>query len=60
VLVVLSTASRTAWELVSLAEACSDAGQEIVGAVLTHPVRPREPVAEPVAEAPEKALAGSA
>jgi hypothetical protein len=60
VLVVLSTASRTAWELVSLAEACSDAGQEIVGAVLTHPVRPREPVAEPAAEAPEKALAGSA
>jgi capsular polysaccharide biosynthesis protein len=60
VLVVLSSGSRTAWELVSLAEACTDAGQEIVGAVFTHPVRPREPVVEPAAEAPEKALAGSA
>jgi capsular polysaccharide biosynthesis protein len=61
VLVVLSAGSRTAWELVRLAEACSDAGQEIVGAVLTHPVRPSQPEAEPVAEdAPEKALAGSA
>jgi capsular polysaccharide biosynthesis protein len=60
VLVVLSTGSRTAWELVSLAEACADAGQEIVGAVFTHPVRPRELVTEPVAKAPEKALAGSA
>ncbi len=61
VLVVLSAGSRTAWELVRLAEACSDAGQEIVGAVLTHPVRPSGPEAEPVADdAPEKALAGSA
>jgi hypothetical protein len=61
VLVVLSAGSRTAWELVRLAEACADAGQEIVGAVLTHPVRPSAPEAEPVAEdAPEKALAGSA
>jgi hypothetical protein len=61
VLVVLSAGSRTAWELVRLAEACNDAGQEIVGAVLTHPVRPSAPEAEPVAEdAPEKALAGSA
>ncbi|MEV6641989.1 exopolysaccharide biosynthesis protein [Amycolatopsis sp. NPDC051371] len=60
VLVVLGAGSRTAWELVRLAEACSDAGQEIVGAVLTHPVRPSAPEAEPVAEAPEKALAGSA
>jgi capsular polysaccharide biosynthesis protein len=60
VLVVLSTGTRTAWELVRLAEACADAGQEIVGAVLTHPVRPAGPAAEPAAEAPEKALAGSA
>ncbi|WIY03873.1 exopolysaccharide biosynthesis protein [Amycolatopsis mongoliensis] len=60
VLVVLSAGSRTAWELVRLAEACADAGQEVVGAVLTHPVRPSGPEAEPVAEAPEKALAGSA
>jgi capsular polysaccharide biosynthesis protein len=60
VLVVLGSGTRTAWELVRLAEACTDAGQEIVGAVLTHPVRPAEPVTEPAAEAPEKALAGSA
>ncbi|WP_410668425.1 exopolysaccharide biosynthesis protein [Amycolatopsis sp. cmx-4-68] len=60
VLVVLGAGTRTAWELVRLAEACADAGQEIVGAVLTHPVRPAEPVTEPAAEAPEKALAGSA
>ncbi|WP_191984175.1 GumC domain-containing protein [Amycolatopsis eburnea] len=62
VLVVLGAGTRTAWELVRLAEACADAGQEIVGAVLTHPVRPAEPAKkpEPVAEAPEKALAGSA
>jgi hypothetical protein len=60
VLVVLGAGTRTAWELVRLAEACTDAGQEIVGAVLTHPVRPAEPVTEPAAEAPEKALAGSA
>lgn len=61
VLVVLSAGSRTAWELVRLAEACADAGQEVVGAVLTHAVRPAGPEApEPAAEAPEKALAGSA
>ncbi len=61
VLVVLGSGTRTAWQLVRLAEACADAGQEIVGAVLTHAVRPMAPgKPEPAAEAPEKALAGSA
>ncbi|MGW3993375.1 exopolysaccharide biosynthesis protein [Amycolatopsis sp. NPDC004772] len=61
VLVVLGAGTRTAWQLVRLAEACADGGQEIVGAVLTHPVRPSAPEKPgPAAEAPEKALAGSA
>jgi len=61
VLVVLGAGTRTAWQLVQLAEACADGGQEIVGAVLTHAVRPLEPEKTgPAAEAPEKALAGSA
>ncbi|GHG15334.1 exopolysaccharide biosynthesis protein [Amycolatopsis bullii] len=61
VLVVLGAGTRTAWQLVRLAEACADARQEIVGAVLTHPVRPSGPAKPgPAAEAPEKALAGSA
>jgi hypothetical protein len=61
VLVVLGAGTRTAWQLVRLAEACADGGQEIIGAVLTHPVRPSEPEKPgPAAEAPEKALAGSA
>ncbi|MEU4246111.1 exopolysaccharide biosynthesis protein [Amycolatopsis sp. NPDC026612] len=61
VLVVLGSGTRTAWQLVRLAEACADGGQEIVGAVLTHAVRPMAAgKTEPAAEAPEKALAGSA
>ncbi|MEV5714420.1 exopolysaccharide biosynthesis protein [Amycolatopsis mediterranei] len=61
VLVVLGAGTRTAWQLVQLAEACTDGGQEIVGAVLTDAVRPAEPEKPgPAAEAPEKALAGSA
>ncbi|MEV7091849.1 exopolysaccharide biosynthesis protein [Amycolatopsis sp. NPDC051045] len=61
VLVVLGAGMRTAWQLVRLAEACADGSQEIVGAVLTHAVRPPAPEKPgPAAEAPEKALAGSA
>ncbi|WP_410595913.1 exopolysaccharide biosynthesis protein [Amycolatopsis sp. lyj-23] len=60
VLVVLGAGTRTAWQLVRLAEACADGKQEIVGAVLTHPVRPAPERPGPAAEAPEKALAGSA
>ncbi|WP_406640411.1 exopolysaccharide biosynthesis protein [Amycolatopsis sp. WGS_07] len=38
VLVVVSLGSRNAWELVSIAEACADAGHEILGAVLAREV----------------------
>ncbi|SFN97569.1 exopolysaccharide biosynthesis protein [Amycolatopsis rubida] len=38
VLVVVSLGSRNAWELVSISEACSDAGHEILGAVLAREV----------------------
>ncbi len=59
VLLVLGSGTRTAWELVRFAEACADAGQEIVGAILTHPVRPEDSAATP-ALADEEVLAGSA
>jgi capsular polysaccharide biosynthesis protein len=39
VLVVLSAGSRTAWELVGIAEACTDAGQDVLGVVVVHPAR---------------------
>ncbi|MCD7438436.1 polysaccharide biosynthesis protein [Streptomyces lincolnensis] len=39
VLVVLSAGSRTAEELAGLAEACADAGHEVVGTVVAGPVR---------------------
>lgn len=40
VLVVASVGSRTAWELVGIAEACADAGLAVAGAALIRPVRP--------------------
>ncbi|GAA4661920.1 Wzz/FepE/Etk N-terminal domain-containing protein [Streptomyces chumphonensis] len=39
--VVLSAGSRTTEELAGVAEACADAGHEVVGVVLAGPVRPR-------------------
>jgi capsular polysaccharide biosynthesis protein len=39
VLVVLTAGTRTAWELVGIAEACADAGHAVVGVVLAHRVR---------------------
>ncbi|QFU89478.1 hypothetical protein YIM_21495 [Amycolatopsis sp. YIM 10] len=39
-LVVVSVGSRTAWELVGIAEACADAGLAVAGAALIRPVRP--------------------
>ncbi len=52
VLVVVTAGTRTGWELVGLAEACADAGHEVLGVVVTHRTRPlgtaeqepREPV----------------
>lgn len=40
-LVVLSPGDRTAGELAGIAEACADAGHEVVGIVLSGPVRAR-------------------
>ena len=61
-LVVLSTSTRTAWDLVGVAEACADAGLEIVGAVLTQPVREPGPAkSSEEADAPATPeMAGSA
>ncbi len=39
-LVVLTAGTRTAWELVGIAEACADAGHQVVGALVTHRARP--------------------
>jgi hypothetical protein len=40
VLVVVTTGTRTAWELVGVHEACADAGHPILGVVVIHPTRP--------------------
>ena len=62
VLAVVTAGSRTAWELVGFAEACADAGHEIVGAVIIHRSqqvgdRPIEPELPP----PDRAsMSGSA
>ncbi|MFI9362762.1 Wzz/FepE/Etk N-terminal domain-containing protein [Kitasatospora sp. NPDC053057] len=65
VLVVLSAGSWTAEELAGIAEACADAGQEVVGIVVAGPVRDRPARsggrhpdgAEPAATAAAPALA---
>ncbi|HEX6357316.1 exopolysaccharide biosynthesis protein [Actinophytocola sp.] len=54
VLVVITTSTRTGWELVGIAEACADAGQELLGAVVTHRTQP-----VPDEARPEPALAGA-
>lgn len=51
-LVVLTSGSRTADDLVEIAGACADAGHEVVGAVVTRP-------AAPIDEAREPALVGA-
>lgn len=72
ILVVLTLGTRTAWELVGIAEACADTGHEVLGAVVTYR-RPRRTGAAPappprakeagevgVAGADRAAMAGSA
>jgi len=39
-LVVLTAGTRTAWELVGIAEACADAGHQVIGAFVTHRSQP--------------------
>ncbi len=62
VLVVLGVGTRTAWELVGIAEACADAGLTVVGAALIRSVRPtRSRTAKPAkpAKTDREALAGT-
>jgi len=42
VLVVVTSGTRTAWELVGITEACHDAGHTVLGVVVTHRTRPPE------------------
>ncbi|WP_376706483.1 Wzz/FepE/Etk N-terminal domain-containing protein [Actinophytocola algeriensis] len=56
VLVVVTTGTRTGWQLVGIAEACRDAGHEVLGAVVTRRARPLEQVPDRPAE---PALAGA-
>ena len=49
-LVVLTAGTRTAWELLNIAEACADAGYQVLGAFVTHRSRPSDDrPAEPTA-----------
>lgn len=57
VLVVVTAGTRTGWELVGIAEACADAGHDVLGVVVTHRTRPLED-AEP-GEREEPAMAGA-
>ena len=66
-LVVLSAGTRTAWELLGIAEACADAGHQVVGAFVTNRIRPVDdrPIEPTQVDSPEasfngKAMAGSA
>ncbi|KAA9163001.1 exopolysaccharide biosynthesis protein [Amycolatopsis acidicola] len=61
VLVLVTVGSRTAWELVGIAEACADAGHEVLGVLLTQPVRDQSPTTEkPEVGSDRDAMAGSA
>jgi capsular polysaccharide biosynthesis protein len=61
VLGVVTAGSRTAWELVGIAEACTDAGHDLAGALIIHRSRRVEAKpAEPDESLPQDAvLAGS-
>jgi len=41
VAVILTAGTRTGWELVRIAEACADAGYDVLGTVVAHRTRPR-------------------
>jgi type VI protein secretion system component VasF len=56
--VVTSPGTRIDWELVDLAAACAEAGREIAGVVVTHPVRPSGRAPAPEAGVPGEAMAG--
>jgi capsular polysaccharide biosynthesis protein len=56
VVAVVTAGSRTGWELVGIAEACADAGHEVLGVVVTHLTRPAADAPQPQQE---PALAGA-
>ena len=58
VLVVLSTGTRTGWELVGIATACADAHLQVIGGVVAQRARTTAP--HDPADAGHQALAGSA
>ncbi len=60
VLVVSGLGTRSAWELVGIAEACADAGLAVVGTVLIRPVRPTRTRAGAPTHTDHEALAGTA
>jgi capsular polysaccharide biosynthesis protein len=60
VLVLVTAGTRTAWELVGIAEACADAGHEIVGVAVIYRTKPaahRQPE-DPSRSAPPRASVG--
>lgn len=58
VVAVVTAGSRTGWELVGIAEACADAGHEVLGVVVTHLTRPAADAPQPDQEQ-EPVLAGA-
>lgn len=62
VLVLITSATRTGWELANLASACTDAGHSILGTVIVRRTLPVQEAREaaPAVPADEDALAGSA
>jgi capsular polysaccharide biosynthesis protein len=50
VLAVVTAGTRTGWELVGIAEACADAGHDVLGVVVTHRTRPAAEEARPEPE----------
>ena len=56
VVAVVTAGSRTGWELIGIAEACADAGHEVLGVVVTHLTRR---AADAPRSAREPALAGA-
>jgi capsular polysaccharide biosynthesis protein len=59
VVAVVTAGTRTGWELVGIAEACADAGHEVLGVVVTHPTRPAEEEEPARPEKKEPALVGA-
>lgn len=58
VLVLVTAGTRTAWELVGIAEACADAGHQIIGAVVTYRAMPPDRTAAPSRRAPSRVAVG--